>query len=150
MKRVLYLFMCVMGFLGCNQFGVISDNTAQKALDIVYEETQNGQTTIVSGYFKNRNYKNMECRTTNITNVEGKYNIKICFLKNVNTHYYELTDFHHLFQSPDVLVAFIPTEKRDIVLLQFIFNADKNDFFKGIPLGKLIVNLKTHKIAELS
>lgn len=81
MKRVLFLLMCVMGFLGCNQFGVISDNTAQKALDIVYEETKNGQTTIVSGYFQNRNYKNMECRNTNIANVEGEYNIKICFLK---------------------------------------------------------------------
>lgn len=156
MKKILYLSVCVIGFFGCNQSGVVSSNTVKKALDIAYAETKDYefrglhsslQFSFIKTYLSGQKYRNnMECSVLDMSDVEGTKHMRACLLQGVNTN-------DEMASSKDVLVmAEQASTNKDIVILMFFSNAKKTDrgfsYSTILPVG-IAVNLKTQKIGEI-
>ena len=154
MKKTLFLLVCIIGFLGCNQSGVVSTNTVKKALDIAYTETKDFEMRGIYGaeflfikeYLKGQKYRdNMECSVLDLSDVEGTKHMRACLLKGVNVD--------DSASTKDVLVmAEQFSMNKDIIVLMFFRNAKKTNqevsYSTFLPVG-IGVNLKTQKVGRL-
>ena len=155
MKKVLFLLVCIIGFLGCNQSGVVSTNTVKKALDIAYTETKDfemrgiygAEFLVIKEYLKGKKYRNnIECSVLDLSDVEGIKHMRACLLKGVNPDSGSAS-------TKDVLVmAERFSMNKDIIVLMFFSDAKKTDkgfsYSTFLPMG-IGVNLKTQKVGRL-